>query len=119
MRNLLEPDIARFRDPIGENIMKRLADDFVPGNPRHGVFQVPHHPTGVVLKVMVSAGGRGGEAWDHVSVSLPNRCPNRLEMSAVARLFFGEDEVAVQLHVQASDHVNVHPYTLHLVAPAR
>jgi hypothetical protein len=38
-------------------------------------------------------------------------------MAFVKRLFFRDDETAMQLHVPASDHVNQHPYCLHLWRP--
>ena len=78
-----------------------------------GAFKVPFAKTGVVLAVVASWGG----GWDHVSVSLPNRCPNWLEMERVKRLFFKPDEVAMQLHVPPSDHINNHPYCLHIWRP--
>lgn len=65
------------------------------------------------LKVIASSGG----GWDHVSVSLPDRCPTWEEMEAVKRLFFREDETAMQLHVPATDHISFHPYCLHLWRP--
>jgi hypothetical protein len=37
-----------------------------------------------------------GLEWDHVSVSRKNRVPNWAEMEHVKRLFFADDEVAVQ-----------------------
>jgi len=55
--------------------------------------------------------------WDHVSVSLPDRCPTWDEMEKVKRTFFKQDEVAMQLHVPPTDHVNFHPYCLHLWRP--
>lgn len=78
-----------------------------------GAFRIPYPPTGVDLLVIASA----SHGWDHVSVSLPNRCPNWPEMEHVKRLFFREDETAMQLHVPPSDHVNVHPFCLHLWRP--
>lgn len=66
-------------------------------------------PTGN-LRVIASA----GEGWDHVSVSLANRCPGWAEMEWVKRKFFEDDEVAVQYHVAVRDHINCHPYTLHI-----
>lgn len=83
------------------------------GDETCGAFLVPHRHTGVELKVIASS----GDGWDHVSVSLPNRCPNWLELEFVKRLFFREEETAMQLHVPPSDHVNLHPYCLHLWRP--
>jgi hypothetical protein len=68
---------------------------------------------GRTLRMQVSAGG----GWDHVSVSLPDRCPTWEEMSFVKDLFFRDDEVVMQLHPAKSEHVNFHPYCLHLWRP--
>lgn len=65
------------------------------------------------LKVIASF----GDGWDHVSVSLPTRCPTWEEMEFVKRLFFNEDEVAYQLHVAPKDHINIHSYVLHMWRP--
>lgn len=58
-----------------------------------------------------------GYGWDHVSVSRENRTPSWDEMDAVKRTFFLPEETAMQLHVPPSDHINVHPYVLHLWRP--
>jgi hypothetical protein len=77
-----------------------------------GAFQIPSPGTNG-LRVIASA----ALDWDHVSVSLPNRCPNWTEMEKVKRLFFLDHETAMQLHVPPSDHINFHPYCLHLWRP--
>lgn len=68
---------------------------------------------GARLRVIASAGG----GWDHVSVSLSDRCPTWDEMEHVKRLFFKATEAAMQLHVPPSQHVNIHPFCLHLWRP--
>lgn len=78
-----------------------------------GGFFLPSPIDKAPLKVIASS----GEGWDHVSVSRENRCPNWPEMSYIHRLFFREDETAMQLHVPESDHINCHPYCLHLWRP--
>ena len=78
-----------------------------------GAFIVPSPIDGAVLCVLASS----GEGWDHVSVSRKNRCPNWAEMCHVKDLFFLPTECVMQLHVPASDHVNNHPYCLHLWRP--
>lgn len=55
--------------------------------------------------------------WDHVSVSLPNRCPNWKEMCFIKDLFFYLDETVIQYHPPKSEHINNHPYCLHLWRP--
>ena len=68
---------------------------------------------GAKLNVIASS----GEGWDHVSVSLPHRCPTWDEMETVKRLFFKPDETAMQLHVPVAAHISVHTYCLHLWRP--
>ena len=80
-----------------------------------GAYRVPAGRSGEFLMVIASTSNSDG--WDHVSVSLPHRCPTWEEMEAVKRLFFKEDEVAMQLHVPPKDHISVHPYCLHLWRP--
>jgi len=58
-----------------------------------------------------------GEGWDHVSVSLPNRCPSWEEMCFVKDLFFEPHEAVMQLHPPRSEYVNYHKFCLHLWRP--
>lgn len=81
------------------------------GNAVAGAFDIP--ATGVTLRVIASA----VLGWDHVSVSTKRRCPNWPEMSRIKEMFFEPDETAMQLHVPAAEHVNNHPYCLHLWRP--
>src|SRR5262245_9975829 len=79
------------------------------GDETCGVFEIPSPIDKALLVIVASADG----GWQHVSVSRQNRCPNWIEMEHVKRLFFRDDEVAMQLHVTVSDHISVHPYCLH------
>lgn len=67
------------------------------------------------LYCIVSDGG----GWDHVSVSVfgGDRCPTWEEMSFVKDLFFKDTEAVMQLHPAKADHINNHPFTLHLWRP--
>lgn len=78
-----------------------------------GIFLIPSPVDGMTLRVHAAGGG----GWDHVSISRPLRTPSWAEMEHVKRLVFCDDEVAFQLHVPASDHINVHPFCLHLWRP--
>ena len=80
-------------------------------NDNEGMYLIPCD--GVTLAVIVSEGG----GWDHVSVSLPKRCPTWDEMDYVRRLFFRDDETVMQLHVPMTGHVNMHRFCLHLWRP--
>jgi len=55
-----------------------------------------------------------GEGWEHVSVSLRNRCPTWEEMCIVKDIFWSDDECVVQYHPPKIEYVNCHPYCLHL-----
>lgn len=57
------------------------------------------------------------EGWQHVSVSCADRCPTWVEMEFVKRCFFYTNECAMQLHVPEAEHINCHPYCLHIWAP--
>lgn len=54
------------------------------------------------------------ERWEHVSVSTLRRNPNWQEMCWVKDLFWRDDELVAQFHPPKSDHINIHPYCLHL-----
>ena len=73
-----------------------------------GVFEIPFE--GRILHVIAS----NEMGWDHVSVSLNSRIPNWREMSHVKNLFFEDIEWAYQIHAPLSNHINFHPYCLHL-----
>ena len=60
-----------------------------------------------------------GAGWDHVSVSLVDRCPTWEEMCWIKDLFFEPEECVMQLHPPKSRYVNCHPYCLHLWKPHR
>ena len=72
---------------------------------RNGVFRLP----GGLL--VIASDGLG---WEHVSVSMENRCPTWEEMCKVKALFWDADDLVVQLHPPKGDYVNQHPFCLHL-----
>lgn len=57
------------------------------------------------------------DGWDHVSVSTDKRTPTWAEMDYVKQLFFYKHEVVMQLHVATENHINIHPYCLHMWRP--
>lgn len=62
------------------------------------------------LNVIVS----DGDGWDHVSVSLPHRCPTWDEMCQIKDLCWDPEDCVIQYHPPRSAYVNNHPYCLHL-----
>ena len=63
------------------------------------------------LRVMVAP---STSEWQHVSVSLKNRCPNWKEMCFIKDLFFEDHETVVQFHPAKKDYVNIAENCLHL-----
>jgi hypothetical protein len=76
------------------------------GDASNGYFEIPSRG----LRIIAS----NGSGWDHVSVSLADRCPTWDEMQFVRTMFFLPEETVVQIHPPLDRHVNVHPYCLHL-----
>jgi hypothetical protein len=84
-----------------------------PGDETCGAFNVPCPSTNTILMVIASS----GEGWDHVSVSLKNRCPNWTEMDYIKRKFFADNETVMQLHPPVNDHISFCHTALHLWRP--
>lgn len=85
------------------------------GDGNNGAFLVPFRSAAGFVELRCLASDGGG--WDHVSVSLPDRCPTYEEMDAIKKLFWQDNETVMQLHVPTHLHVNYHPYCLHLWKP--
>jgi hypothetical protein len=83
------------------------------GDSTAGAFVMASSDDNGMLRIIASA----GNGWDHVSISREDRTPTWSEMEQVKRSFFKDDEVAMQLHVTPTSHINVHPYCLHLWRP--
>lgn len=79
----------------------------------NGIFFVPSRPGKTPFKVIASDGG----GWDHVSVSLPDRCPTWDEMCRIKALFWDDEDAVMELHPPRSNWVNNHSYCLHLWRP--
>jgi hypothetical protein len=101
------PDLEKWRDTS----MPMFYSDASYG--LNGRFRIPFRS--YIFTVVVSNGGD----WDHVSVSLPNRCPNWEEMCFFKDLFWDESETVVQYHPAKAEFVNCHPYCLHLWRPQK
>lgn len=80
-----------------------------------GCFRVKHR--GAALRIIAS--DDQGEGWEHVSVSLADRCPTWDEMCFVKDLFWLPDEAVMQLHPPESEYVNNHKFCLHLWKPTQ
>lgn len=78
----------------------------------NGAFVIPCGASD--LQVIAS----DGMGWEHVSVSLPRRCPTWDEMQHIKCIFWDAEDAVMQLHPPESVYVNAHPFCLHLWRPA-
>ena len=107
----LDPRLEKGRISNGFYASKS-GDDF-------GAFLI-FTPAGRELKIIASSGdAERGIEWEHVSVSLSNRCPTWEEMCLVKSLFWDDEETVIQLHPPKSKWINNHPYCLHLWRPLK
>lgn len=79
---------------------------------KFGAFYIPFES--YILKVLATDGKGFDPQWEHVSVSLPGRCPNWREMCFIKDLFWSKEETVLQIHPPESLYINQHPHCLHL-----
>lgn len=106
MRDLTKLDNFRMRTP---QVLKRYGSY---GDETCGAFLIPLPGQSRILKCLAS----NSEGWDHVSVSVDGhqRTPTWGEMAFVKTVFFKMDEIAWEYHMNVSDHINDHPFVLHI-----
>lgn len=106
MKNLL--DFNKYRQ-----ISRELDFYGVIGGETEGMFLIPYKNE--ELKVIATS----GEGWDHVSVSVngKDRVPDWYEMEFIKRLFFRDNEIAIEYHMPPKDHINCNPNVLHMWRP--
>jgi len=100
----------------------RLSSKYTDGN--NGLFMVPRRyyakpeqERRLKLRVVASDGGIDSQLWEHVSVSMQNRCPTWEEMCWIKSIFWDEEDTVIQYHPAKSEYVNCHPFWLHLWRP--
>ena len=69
---------------------------------RFGAFEIPT-PNGLLWVIMSDATDE--IPWEHVSVSLEDRCPTWEEMCWIKQLFWNEEETVLQFHPKKSQYV--------------
>lgn len=92
-----------------------------PGDP-FGVFRIRLPNSWESLNIVASNGDGmeewyEGPKWEHVSVSLRDRCPTWEEMCWVKSLFWEPEETVIEFHPPESRYVNNHKHCLHLWRP--
>jgi hypothetical protein len=65
------------------------------------------------LRVIIS----DGCGWEHASVSYEDETPRWEDMCFVKSLFWGSEDVAIQIHPACSEYINMHEHCLHLWRP--
>lgn len=106
------PDKFRSKHPLG--FEHQIGDPF-------GWFMIPMKKKELfgrgmtrVFTVTFAVQADAQTDWEHVSVSLPDRCPTWEEMCFIKSLFWNEEDCVVQFHPPKSDYVNVAKNCLHL-----
>lgn len=69
--------------------------------------------TGSIMVTEVPPGMVDDHAWIHASISRADQLPRYDELALLHRAVFG-DTHAYQVFAPAADHINLHPYALHL-----
>jgi hypothetical protein len=88
------------------------------GYGNNGAFMVPNRAARRGLRELPLAVIASDEhGWEHVSVSLPTRCPTWDEMCFIKALFWDESDCVVQFHPPEGEYGNNHAHCLHLWRP--
>lgn len=91
--------------PAGWQIAQEGADGTSYINKSQGIF--------AILSVSVE---QDGKTWLHLSVSRSSRLPSYDDLLWCKSIFIGDKRKAVQVFPPKSEHINIHPYVLHLWA---
>lgn len=105
----------KFNSKVEQYRVKKFGPFSSNAGDMFGVFYIPG-PFGNTLKVLASCGD-DVVRWEHVSVSLKNRCPNWPEMCLIKDLFWDAEETVMQLHPPKSQWISNMQYCLHLWKP--
>lgn len=68
--------------------------------------------------VIVSTANHEGAEWTHASMAYRDRVPTYDELVRLKRAVWGSGGWAMQVFPPEREHVNIHPYALHLWGPA-
>jgi len=85
----------------------------------YGRFLIPSpYQKNTELNVIATNGEGVSPQWEHVSVhavrNKKTKIPSWYEMQYIKGLFWEPDDVVLQFHVGAEDHINLHKHVLHL-----
>ena len=86
----------------------------LPSGWRQGAHENFLRNDGRNLSVGVSVERVDGKRWLHVSIAHARRMPTWDELREVKDWLIGRDRRAIQVLPAAAEHVNIHPFCLHL-----
>ncbi len=70
--------------------------------------------SGGLLVIVTEKIEADGYRWRHVSLSRKGRIPRHEDLKRVKGLFIGDEKKALQIFAPLAEHVNFHPFVLHL-----
>jgi hypothetical protein len=115
MLDLLVSSVAKFR-LVNDRVTNAYGNV---GDQSCGAFLIPRGTVvdGYKAAADVACVAAAAAGWDHVSLSCKVRCPVHAEVMLVHRLFFGDEQSSMQLQMPKADHINNHPWTVHIWRP--
>lgn len=105
-----------YRDIESEHVRTVLPPDWKIIQ-RHGRGYVYESRDRLCVIASAAHYNQDNREWLHVSMSRENRVPSYEDMKRVKEIFIGNDKSAIQVFPKVSDHVNIHPFCLHLWCP--
>ncbi len=94
-----------------------------PDSKDYAIFMTHPQGEGVMLmhrsglRIIASHNVYAGQRWMHVSFSHESKMPTYEETCMIKKDIIGAHKKAIQVHPPESEHVNIHPYCLHLWSP--
>lgn len=79
-------------------------------------YSIPFNNQTLKVLASIDVDDKGIE-WEHVSVSLKNRCPTWDEMKFIKMKFWDDEDEVLQFFPKKSEYVNAHKYCLHMWRP--
>ena len=66
------------------------------------------------ITVIITGEVHNNKKWLHVSFSRKSRMPDYNDISRIKKDFFGDNRKVIMIFPEKENHVNIHPYCLHL-----
>lgn len=66
------------------------------------------------MSVIITGEIHDGKKWLHISFAKPDAMPTYYDIQRVKENYLGKDRKAIMVFPEEKNHVNIHPYCLHL-----